>query len=143
MSESFLQTRPALLVVDDDARIRELVEFAAHRSGLFGVIEQATDGEDALSLLQHPSGDGRRHSMPDIILTDLSMSPIDGFEFIEQLKLNLFTKDIPVVMFSSSGLPDDRERAIAASCLAFFEKPANLSGIESMLHSISTLWKHA
>lgn len=142
MEEEF-QGRPLLLIVDDDARIRELTEFAARNSGMFASVQTAEDGDDALSQLHRSTAGETGIGLPDMILTDLSMPRINGFELIEQLRANLLTRDIPVVMFSSSGLPYDRERAMAAGCLAFYEKPATLSGLATMMHSIGTLLKHA
>jgi CheY-like chemotaxis protein len=79
--------------------------------------------------------------MPDLILTDLSMPGTNGLELIGRLKADGRTKDIPIVMFSSSAGPDDRERALAAGCVAFYEKPVGLAGLTEMLHAIGSLLK--
>jgi CheY-like chemotaxis protein len=143
MTSPFFHARPLILIVDDDPRIRELAEFAARNSGAFAAVQQAENGEHALAILRRSAAGENGHGLPDIILTDLSMPGIDGFELIEHLKHDMLTRDIPVVMFSSSGLPHDRERALAAGCLAFFEKPAGLSSLTGMMSSIGSLLKHA
>src|SRR3954468_7876721 len=113
----------SLLLVDDDVRILELAEYAARASGRFRLIQTAANGLEALAVL----GGGTR--LPDIILTDLSMPHMDGFELVETLKRRESTRQIPIVMFSSSGLLYDHEHALSAGCEAFFPKPGTLAGL--------------
>jgi CheY-like chemotaxis protein len=127
----------SLLIVDDDPRIRELAEHAARTSRRFGLIRLAENGEDALRQL------GADARLPDVILTDLSMPGIDGFELVATLKGRPETKHIPVVMFSSSGLLDDQEHALAAGCEAFFPKPTTLGGLGEILASVAAIALHA
>jgi two-component system cell cycle response regulator DivK len=127
----------SLLIVDDDPRIRELAEHAARASRRFGVIRLAENGADALRQL------GADARLPDIILTDLSMPGMDGFELVATLKSRAETKQIPVVMFSSSGLLDDQEHALAAGCEAFFPKPATLGSLGEILASVAAIALHA
>ena len=117
----------ALLVVDDDARIRELLEVAVRRTSAFGSVVFAQDGAAALQTLR--SGD---HQV-DVVLTDLSMPVMDGLEMVRQLRSDPQSREIPVIMFSSSNRPNDRDEALSAGCCAFFEKPANLTGLEALL----------
>lgn len=133
--------QPRLLIVDDDSRIRELAEFAARTSGEFGPVSLAGDGEEALEMLRFEQGT-HPETLPDLILTDLSMPRVNGFDLVARLQEDPSTRDIPIVMFSSSGLPYDRERALAAGCRAFFEKPATLTGLVSLLRTIADLWRH-
>ena len=79
----------------------------------------------------------------DAILSDLSMPQMDGFEFVEALKQNPETRNIPVSMFSSSGLLYDRERALAVGCEAFYPKPATLAGLAEVLLAIANFGSHA
>ena len=114
--------RVSLLVVDDDARILELVEHVAERVQWFTSIVMATNGREALAKLF------AAEHLPDVILTDLSMPGMNGFEFTQAVKQLDATKHIPVVMFSSSGLLYDREHALEAGCAAFFPKPTTFAG---------------
>lgn len=120
----------SLFVVDDDARILELVEHVAERSQWFTSVVTAINGRDALAKLFAAQ---RR---PDVILTDLSMPVMNGFELVQTLKQLEATKDIPVVMFSSSGLLYDREHAMDAGCAAFFPKPTTFAGLEEVLDNV-------
>jgi CheY-like chemotaxis protein len=122
---------PSLLIVDDDPRVLELTEFAARGSHLFGSIRTASNGAVALAVL------GNGEARPDVILTDLSMPIMNGFELVLMLKQRDETKDIPVVMFSSSGLPYDRERAMTAGCRAFYPKPTSLAGLNEVVAGVA------
>ena len=121
----------SLLIVDDDQHILELAEFAARALGCFHPIRTAANGHDALAKIK---ADRR---LPDAILTDLSMPGMDGFEFIAALKGRDETRRIPVVMFSSSGLHYDEERALAAGCDAFFQKPTTMAGLSDVLAKVA------
>jgi CheY-like chemotaxis protein len=119
------------LIVDDDPRVRELAEFAAKTAGVFSTVEVASDGASALERLRARDGD-----LPDAILTDLSMPRVDGLDLVRELQRDPRTRKIPVVMFSSSNLPNDHERALAAGCRAFFVKPPSLHGLTNLLRSV-------
>lgn len=134
-----VQPRPSLLIVDDDARVREMAEFAAKRSGIFPTVLLADDGASALALLDRYARESARGALPDAILTDLSMPRTNGFELVESLKREPATKDIPVVMFSSSDVPNDRTKALATGCEAFFEKPKNLTGLTALIRTIGIM----
>lgn len=123
----------SLLVVDDDERILELLEHVAERSQWFTSIAMATNGREALAQLF------AAERMPDIILTDLSMPQMSGFEFVHALKQLEATKDIPVIMFSSSGLLYDRQHALDAGCVAFFPKPTTFAGLEEVLENVARI----
>lgn len=122
----------SLLIVDDDTRILELTEHAARDSGHFRAVSTAENGSDALQKLEN---DGH----PDVILTDLSMPGMDGFELVQALKGREATKAIPVVMYSSSGLLYDHQHALAAGCEAFFQKPATLAGLADVLGNVARI----
>lgn len=122
----------SLLIVEDDTRILELAEHAARESGLFREVSTAENGSEALRKLN-----GSRR--PDVILTDLSMPVMDGFELVQALKGRPATSTIPIVMYSSSGLLYDHEHALAAGCEAFFQKPATLAGLGEILANVASI----
>lgn len=124
-------SRPvSLLVVDDDVRILELVEHVARECPWFSAIRTAANGRDAIAQLF------AAERMPDVILTDLSMPMMDGFELVQTLKQLEATKHLPVVMFSSSGLIYDQQHALDAGCAAFFPKPTSFAGLREVLESV-------
>ncbi len=64
---------------------------------------------------------------PDIILLDLAMPEMDGWEVARELKSNILTQDIPIIVISAHALPKDRERAFEAGCDAFIVKPFSVA----------------
>jgi len=124
----------SVLIVDDDTRMLELAQHAARASGHFRTVKTAENGSDALRKVES----GR---LFDVILTDLSMPGMDGFELVQALKGREETEEIPVVMYSSSGLIYDQEHALAAGCAAFFQKPGTLAGLTEIFEQVAKIAK--
>lgn len=123
----------SLVIVDDDERILELAAHAAGETGSFSSVVTESNAKNALAhiiVCERP---------PDVILTDLSMPYMDGFEFAQALKSLPLTKNIPVIMFSSSGLHYDQQHALDAGCAAFFAKPSTLDGLAEVLKEVARI----
>jgi CheY-like chemotaxis protein len=105
--------RPLLLVVEDfdDARemYRDYLEFAGFR------VETARDGREGI--------DKARALQPDLVLMDLSLPGIDGWEATRLLKADPATRHILIVALSAHALAAEGERARAAGCDGFIAKP--------------------
>jgi two-component system cell cycle response regulator len=104
-----------ILIVDDDARLFELLESYLAQNGI--VAESARDGVRALSLL----GAGGY----DAVLLDIMMPGMDGFEVCRRLKLDPATAYIPVVMVTALDQVTDRIRGLEAGADDFLTKPVN------------------
>lgn len=130
--------KPKLLIVDDDAKVRELAEFAAHRTDLFEHVATSVDGLAAFEWLSACAD----AELPDVILTDLSMPRLNGLDLTRRLRETQRLRDIPVAMFSSSNHPDDEEQARAAGCRQFFVKPAGVTDLEHILATVAALVVH-
>ena len=72
---------------------------------------------------------------PRMILLDLMMPGLDGFEVTKQLKADPGTASIPIVAVSALARPDDREAALAAGCDDFLRKPFELDELEALIKS--------
>lgn len=66
---------------------------------------------------------------PEIILLDLAMPEMDGWEVARELKANILTQNIPIIAITAHGLPKDRERAFEAGCDAFVIKPFSVANL--------------
>jgi CheY-like chemotaxis protein len=111
-----------ILLAEDDRFLRKAAEAALRQHGYSVVI--AVDGEDAL----HRA----RTERPDLILLDLIMPKLQGFEVLRALKADSATATIPVVVLSNLGQDADVQEALALGAAAYFVK-ANLS-----LHDLAT-----
>jgi two-component system, chemotaxis family, chemotaxis protein CheY len=102
------------LVVEDSPTMRQLIVFALRRLKTLRVTE-ADDGVDALKKLQ--SGKF------DILITDINMPIMDGLKLVSMVRKDANHKDIPIVIITTEGAQEDRERALALGANAYITKP--------------------
>jgi two-component system cell cycle response regulator DivK len=105
-----------ILVVDDNRDNRELVVKVLKGRG-YEMVE-AIDGEDALQKAQE--------ERPSLILMDISLPKIDGYEVTRRLKMHEEYRDIPVVALTAHVMKGDKERAIEAGCVGYIPKPIDV-----------------
>ena len=107
-----------ILVVDDEATVRTLAQ-ACIRHGLGREHQtlQAANGEDAIAVAE------RDH--PDLILLDIMMPHMDGFEVCRRLKAAPTTKDIPIVFLTALGAEKDISRGLELGGDGYIVKPFN------------------
>jgi two-component system, cell cycle response regulator DivK len=105
-----------ILVVDDNRDSRELVVKVLQNRG-YNVIE-AFDGEDALNKA--------REERPALILMDISLPKLDGYEVTRRLKALEEFRDIPIIALTAHAMKGDREKALAAGCQGYVPKPINI-----------------
>jgi len=103
---------PRVLYVEDLAQNRDIVRRYLH--GLYDVIE-AEDGEHGLERAER--------DMPDLILMDLSLPRMDGWEATRRLKANAKLNAIPVIALTAHASREDQERARAVGCIDYLTKP--------------------
>ena len=112
-----------ILVVEDDIDNRHIVAKVLSVVG-YQVIE-ATDGVEALSQAH------KEH--PDLILMDLALPNLNGWEATRQLKGNNETRSIPVVALTAVAMRGDEEQARAAGCDDYLPKPARPPAIRALV----------
>jgi two-component system cell cycle response regulator DivK len=122
MGESTVETR-TVLVVDDSDDIRELIRLMLQMKGC--LVVEATNGENAVEVA------GRVY--PNLILMDLSMPVLDGYEATRQIKAQPALSGIPVVAVSAFCDLQNREKAIAAGCVECINKPINFVAIGDVI----------
>lgn len=117
-----MRTR-TVLVVDDTADVRELVALQLRALG-YDVIE-AADGREAVELAHLVC--------PGLILMDLSMPVLDGFEATRRIRGLAKTRDVPVVAVTAFRDEDTRRRALEAGCVDFVGKPVDFEALDGVL----------
>ena len=105
-----------ILLAEDDRFLRKAAETALKRQGF--TVLAAVDGEEALRMA--------RTEAPDLILLDLIMPKLQGFEVLRALKADPATAAIPVIILSNLGQDSDVKQAMEAGAAGYFVK-ANLS----------------
>jgi len=102
------------LVVEDSPTMRQLIVFALRRLQSLKVIE-ADDGVDALKKLQVQKF--------NILITDINMPIMDGLKLVSLVRKDETHKDIPIVIITTEGAAEDRQRALALGANAYITKP--------------------
>ena len=102
------------LVVEDSPTMRQLIVFALRRLQNLSVTE-ADDGVDALKKLQ-----GGKF---DILITDINMPIMDGLKLVSMVRKDANHKDIPIVIITTEGAQEDRQRALTLGANAYITKP--------------------
>lgn len=106
------------LVVEDSPTMRQLISFSLKRFKNARIIE-AVDGVDALKKL---SGE-----KIDLILTDINMPVMDGLKLVSLVRQNAQLKSIPIIIITTEGAEEDRERGLALGANAYISKPIQSS----------------
>jgi putative nucleotidyltransferase with HDIG domain len=117
MADMSDQSPKTILVVEDEAATRQLICEALALSGY--QCTEAADGYSGLKMLET--------SRPDLILMDINMPGMDGYEATIKIKSLEEVRDIPVVAFTGDVTESGRERCLAAGCDGFIKKPLDLS----------------
>jgi two-component system, cell cycle response regulator DivK len=102
-----------IVIVEDEP---DSMDVASYILEFYGAsIFPATDGGEGLSVI--------KSVRPDFVISDLSMPVMDGWELIHNLKLDLATREIPVIALTAHSMTGDRERAIGAGFHNYLTKP--------------------
>ena len=105
-----------ILLVEDNEMNRDMLSRRLERRGYEVVI--AVDGQQGVDLAQS--------SAPDIILMDMSLPVIDGWEATRQLKAMEAMKAVPIIALTAHAMSGDREKALEAGCNDYDTKPIEL-----------------
>ena len=115
-----------LLIVEDNEMNRDMLSRRLQRRGFVTLI--ATDGGAGVATA--------RMEHPDLILMDMSLPVIDGWEATRQLKADPATAGIPIIALTAHAMTSDRDKALQAGCNDYDTKPVDL---QRLLGKIDTL----
>jgi two-component system, cell cycle response regulator DivK len=119
------QVPAKILVAEDNAENLYLVSFLLENAGY--VVITAGNGLDAVHLCQE--------ALPDLVIMDIQMPIMDGFEATRQIKQIAETQHIPVVAFTAYAMKEDIDKALAAGCVGHISKPMN---VETFVQEIAS-----
>ena len=115
-----------ILLVEENEMNRDMLSRRLLRRGF--EVSVAVDGQEGLDLA--------RSELPDLVLMDMSLPIMDGWEATRQIKADEQTRAIPVIALTAHAMAGDREKAIAAGCSDYDTKPVELP---RLLEKIDTL----
>lgn len=123
---------PKLLLVEDNEDNRDMLSRRLLRKGY--EVTTAVDGAEGVTKATS--------ELPDLILMDMSLPVMDGWEASRQVKANAATAHIPVIALTAHAMSGDREKALAAGCDDYDTKPVEmprlLGKIETLLGTATT-----
>lgn len=115
------------LIIEDNENNMYLISFLLEKNG--HEVSQAYDGKDGVALA--------KTVQPDLILLDIQLPKMNGYEVARELRKDESLKEVPVVAITSYAMPGDQEKALAAGCTGYIKKPINpdtfLGEVESYL----------
>jgi two-component system, cell cycle response regulator DivK len=115
-----------ILLVEDNELNRDMLSRRLVHKGYKVII--AVDGEESIKMAQS--------AMPDIILMDMSLPSIDGWEATTRIKGNPRTKNIPIIALTAHAMVGDKEKAIQAGCDDYETKPIEFSQLLEKIQSL-------
>ena len=117
---------PKILLVEDNEMNRDMLSRRLQKRGYEVLI--AVDGQHGVAMAQSES--------PDLILMDMSLPVIDGWEATRALKAAVETRNIPVIALTAHAMSTDRDKAIEAGCDDYDTKPIELSRLLGKIEAL-------
>jgi DNA-binding response OmpR family regulator len=118
--------KPKVIIVDDDRETREMLTLALELEGF--EVSQAANGLRLISAMHV--------DRPDVILLDVMMSWIDGFELCRSVKKNPEFENIPVLFVSARTSNEDRKKGLEAGAIDYFTKPLDTERLVGRIREI-------
>ena len=115
-----------ILLVEDNEVNRDMLLRRLQRKGYEVVI--AVDGEEAIAIA--------RSKHPELILMDISLPVMDGWEATRQLKASSETQNIPIIALTAHAMPGDREKSLEAGCDNYDTKPVDLKRLLGKMEAL-------
>lgn len=119
-----------VLIIDDDEDDRFFMEQAFKTDSPSTQLYLAADGQQALDLLRSAQ------PLPDVVLLDLNMPGLNGFEVLKRLKQSAHYRSIPVVILTTSDASADQERSRQLGATEFITKPTTYDGLSAIAQRI-------
>ncbi len=131
-----------ILLVEDNPNDVELALYVFRRNGIADRVRVVGDGEEALEFLQcRGNFAGRfRSEGPAIILLDLKLPRVDGFQFLQRMRSDERLRTIPVIILSTSNEPSDIIRSYALGANSYIVKPVEFERFVDAVRNIVRYW---
>jgi CheY-like chemotaxis protein len=108
--------QPKILLVEDNLANRDMLTRRLQRQGF--IVDCAVDGPSGVAMAEAQK--------PDLILMDVALGVMDGWQATMEIKSRSATADIPIIALTAHALATDRDRSIEVGCADFDTKPVNL-----------------
>ena len=132
-------TPPPILLVEDNADDLELTQLALREAKVANALVIARDGVEALDLLFRDGGGGGP-LRPVVVLLDLKLPRVDGLQVLERIRSDPRTRDLPVVVLTSSDEEEDRHRSYALHVNSYVRKPVDFDRFQAAVRQLGLYW---
>jgi CheY-like chemotaxis protein len=131
-----------ILLVEDDSNDRLLIQRAFQKAGMGHRLKTAATGSEAIDYLAGRGvfGDRSHYPFPYLLLLDLKMPGIDGFEVLQWVRKHPELKRLLIVVLTSSDLQADVDRAYEFGANSYLVKPVEFGAMVNMLQRFETYW---
>lgn len=135
-------TERFMLLVEDNPDDEELTLIGLKESGVMNEVFVVRDGEEALQFLfaEGQYKDRNPARLPSVILLDLKLPKLGGFEILEQIRKNPITKSVPVVILTSSSEEEDVVKGYDLGANSFVRKPVEFNRFADAVRQLGMYW---
>jgi CheY-like chemotaxis protein len=137
-----MKSSPFILLIDDNRMDIELTLDAFREGQFLDPIHVARNGQEGLDYLfgRAEYGNRTQYPLPNLILLDLKMPKIDGFEVLRQVKSTPILKRIPIIVLTSSREEADRAASYDYGANSYLVKPFSYEGIADVVRNVTEYW---
>lgn len=131
-----------ILLAKDNEDYALLFQHALQTARIQANLLIVRDGKEAVDYLAgaEPYADRTKHPFPKLVLLDLKMPRMDGFEVLSAVRQRLGFTRLPVIVLTHSDNPADIRRAYELGATSYFQKPDSLEGLDEMIHVLHAYW---
>ena len=122
------QKMKRILIVDDEPNIVMTLDYALQKNGFKVFI--ARNGFEALEIADK--------EIPDLVLMDVMMPIMDGYEATTQIRKNVAFKELPIISLTAKAMPEDKAKSLEAGANDYLTKPVDIDKLLNMMR----LWLH-
>jgi CheY-like chemotaxis protein len=128
-----------VLLLEDETADAYLVKIALERNKILARLHHVLDGREGLAFLQQ-KGNYSHVPRPDLILLDLNMPRMNGYEFLAVVKSDERFKSIPVVVLTTSDVESDVLAAYQLGAASYITKPVGIEQFIAVINKLSDYW---
>jgi len=129
-----------ILLVEDNPDDVDLTIMALEKNNILNKVRVARDGEEALSFLFDEEAGNKETELPAVILLDLNMPKVNGLDVLKQIRKNVKTKRLPVVILTSSNEEQDIIRGYDLGANSYICKPVDFKNFVNAIKQLGQYW---
>jgi CheY-like chemotaxis protein len=135
-------SRKTVLHVEDDPNDVLLFQHACQKAGVPLEVQEVGDGDEALAYLRGTDrfGDRLQYPFPRVVLLDLKMPRVNGFEVLTWMRGDEKLRRLPVIVLTSSNHDEDLKRAYAAGANSYLVKPLDFNSLVTLAKAVHEYW---